>query len=40
VDGVPAVEVACELGMTAGAVRQAKYRILRRLRQETDGLLD
>jgi RNA polymerase sigma-70 factor (ECF subfamily) len=40
VDGVPAVDVARELGMTAGAVRQAKYRVLRRLRQEADGLTD
>jgi RNA polymerase sigma-70 factor, ECF subfamily len=33
-DGVSAVEVAAELGLTPGAVRQAKYRVLRRLRQE------
>jgi len=30
----PAAEVARELGMTAAAVRQAKYKILRRLRAE------
>lgn len=40
VEGVPAVEVAADLGTTAGAVRQAKYRVLRRLRQETEGLLE
>jgi RNA polymerase sigma-70 factor (ECF subfamily) len=34
VDGSPAVDVAAELGLSAGAVRQAKYRVLRRLRQE------
>jgi DNA-directed RNA polymerase specialized sigma24 family protein len=27
-------EVAQQLGMTIGAVRQAKYKVLRRLRQE------
>lgn len=32
VNEVPAVEVADELGMTAGAVRTAKHRVLRRLR--------
>ncbi len=40
VEGIPAVEVAADLGTTAGAVRQAKYRVLRRLRQETEGLLE
>jgi len=39
-DGVPAAEVARELGMTAEAVYQARSRILRKLRQELDGLLD
>lgn len=33
VDGQPASEVADELGMSAGAVRQAKYRVLSRLRE-------
>ena len=36
----PPAEVAAELGMTAAAVRKAKYRVLRRLREELDGLLD
>jgi RNA polymerase sigma-70 factor (ECF subfamily) len=34
VDQQRAVDVATESGMTAKAVRQAKYRVLRRLRQE------
>lgn len=34
VDGQPAAEIAEDLGMTTGAVRQAKYRVLRRLREE------
>jgi RNA polymerase sigma-70 factor (ECF subfamily) len=36
----PATEVAAELGLTVGAVRAAKFRVLTRLRQELDGLLD
>jgi RNA polymerase sigma-70 factor (ECF subfamily) len=32
IEGVPAADVAGELGMTVGAVRQAKYRVLRYLR--------
>lgn len=32
-----AAEVAAELGMTSRAVRQAKYRVLFRLRQELEG---
>ena len=32
-------EVAAELGMTANAVRQARFRVLRRLREELDGLI-
>lgn len=35
-----AAEVAAELGMTNRAVRQAKYRVLCRLRQELDGWLE
>src|SRR5579875_211233 len=31
-------EVASALGMTANAVRQARFRVIRRLRQELDGL--
>lgn len=34
VDGKPAVDVAKELGMAPGTVRQARYKILRRLRTE------
>ncbi|MGE3243095.1 MAG: RNA polymerase sigma factor [Pirellulales bacterium] len=34
VDGVPAVDVGAELGMTPAAVRQAKYRVLCRLQEE------
>jgi RNA polymerase sigma-70 factor, ECF subfamily len=36
----PADEVAAELGMTVNAVYLAKGRVLRRLRQELEGLLD
>ncbi|HEX5272894.1 MAG TPA: sigma-70 family RNA polymerase sigma factor [Gemmataceae bacterium] len=35
----PTAEVAADLGMSAGAVRTAKCRVLARLRQELDGLL-
>jgi RNA polymerase sigma-70 factor (ECF subfamily) len=38
--GRPAVEVAAELGITLAAAYAAKSRVLRRLRQELDGLLD
>lgn len=34
VDGAPAFEVAADLKMTPGSVRQARYKILRRLRAE------
>ena len=37
VDGMAAVHVADELDMTPGAVRQAKFRVLCRLREEMDG---
>lgn len=39
-DGVAAPEVAAELGMTLGAVYIAKSRVLRRLREEAEGLID
>jgi RNA polymerase sigma-70 factor (ECF subfamily) len=34
VAGQPAMEIAADLGMTAAAVRQAKYRVLCRLHEE------
>jgi RNA polymerase sigma-70 factor (ECF subfamily) len=37
--GRSCAEVAAALGMTANAVRQARFRVLRRLRQELDGLV-
>jgi RNA polymerase sigma-70 factor (ECF subfamily) len=40
VDGQPPVTVATEIGMTAKAVRAAKGRVLRRLREELDHLMD
>jgi RNA polymerase sigma-70 factor (ECF subfamily) len=40
VEGRPVTEVAAELGLTANAVYIAKSRVLARLRQELDGLLD
>jgi DNA-directed RNA polymerase specialized sigma24 family protein len=33
------VEVAADLGLTDNAVRQARFRVLRRLREELDGLV-
>jgi RNA polymerase sigma-70 factor (ECF subfamily) len=39
-DGRPAAEVAYALNTTANAVYQARYRVLRRLRDELGGLLD
>ena len=38
VDGQPGREVASELGMSLQAVHQAKYRVLRMIRQEMDCL--
>ncbi len=38
--GRPATEVAAELGLSVKAVYLAKARVLRRLRQELDGLWD
>ena len=40
VDDRPASEVAEELNLTLGAVYAAKCRVLRRLRQELNGLVD
>jgi RNA polymerase sigma-70 factor (ECF subfamily) len=40
VEGRPAAQVAGELGVTESAVVHAKYRILKRLREEAGGLLD
>jgi RNA polymerase sigma-70 factor (ECF subfamily) len=37
--GESCTEVAAALGMTANAVRQARFRVLRRLREELDQLL-
>ena len=39
-DGAGAVEVVAELKMTARAVRQAKHRVLQRLRDEFGDLID
>ena len=38
VEGQPAVDAARKLGINAGAVRQAKYKVLRRLRAELSEL--
>lgn len=38
--GRPAAEVAAELGLTIGAVYAAKFRVLKRLRRDLQGLLD
>jgi RNA polymerase sigma-70 factor (ECF subfamily) len=40
VEGRPGAEVAADLGLTLGAVYAAKARVLRRLRQVLEGLLD
>lgn len=40
VRGRPVAEVAAELGLTPGAVCAARFRVLERLRQELEGLLD
>jgi RNA polymerase sigma-70 factor (ECF subfamily) len=39
-EGQSSPEVAAQLNMTPGAVRKAKFRVLRRLREELDELLD
>jgi RNA polymerase sigma-70 factor (ECF subfamily) len=38
--GRPAAVIAAELGISTDAVYTAKYRVLRRLREQLDGLLD
>jgi RNA polymerase sigma-70 factor (ECF subfamily) len=38
VEGRPSADVAAELGLTAGAVRKAKARVLARLRTELGDL--
>ena len=40
VGGRPAAEVAAELGISVGSVYVAKSRVLKRLRQDLQGLLD
>jgi RNA polymerase sigma-70 factor (ECF subfamily) len=40
VGGRPAAEVAAELGISTDSVYTAKYRVLRRLREQLQGLLD
>ena len=40
VNSRPATEVAAELGLSPGAVRVAKFRVLHRLRQDLDGMMD
>jgi RNA polymerase sigma-70 factor (ECF subfamily) len=40
VQGRPAAVVAADLGLSVGAVYAAKFRVLARLRQELQGLLD
>ena len=39
-DGASGAQVASELGMTIGAVYAARSRVLRRLRELADGLID
>ncbi len=40
IDGMGTAEVAAAVGITEGAARVAKSRVLRRFRQEVDGLID
>jgi RNA polymerase sigma-70 factor (ECF subfamily) len=40
VDGQQAAAIAAELGMSAGAVRQAKARVLRRLKEQLGDVID
>ena len=39
IDGQSAQQIAAEFATTPGAVRQARYRVLKRLRTELDGLM-
>ena len=39
-DGVSGAEAAQELGLTVPAVYMAKSRVLKRIRQEAEGLID
>jgi RNA polymerase sigma-70 factor, ECF subfamily len=38
IDSLPAAEVAAELGMTDAAVSQAKHRVMKRLREESQAM--
>jgi RNA polymerase sigma-70 factor (ECF subfamily) len=40
IEGHSATDVAAELGTTANAVYLARHRVLTRLRQELEGVLD
>jgi RNA polymerase sigma-70 factor (ECF subfamily) len=40
VEGLSAADVGAELGLAPNAVHQAKFRVLRRLRQEMEGLVE
>lgn len=40
IEGHPVAQIGRDLGMTDKAVRQAKYRVMRRLRVELDGQFD
>lgn len=40
IDGHDTQAIAADLGMTAKAIRQARHRVLKRLREELSGLLD
>ena len=40
INGVPAAEVARGMGISEGAVVQAKFRVLKRLREEAGGFLE
>jgi RNA polymerase sigma-70 factor (ECF subfamily) len=40
INGMPAAEVAREMGISKGAVVQAKFRVLKRLREEAGDFLE